>query len=207
LKKKIFYMILSKISVVCESKSIHFLNKLEKGVLIKIQEILKTYRDVFHLSTSFIEKIDSIILEKAKEDECIILHPFIDDLYENNLYKLTEKGGVFIVPLWHHELVYDNSGSDLIVKCCPILGDNIDIDENNNIHVSLSYSIKELWGKEEKEFHIGKQTFRMKMKNIGFIPNQTIVFPKMGISKINTDEIYDITEKSDVILHLFLHYP
>jgi len=207
LKKKLFYMVLSKISVICETKSIQLLGNLEKGVLIKIQEILKKYKDVFHLSTSFIEKMDSIILEKIKEDECIILHPFIDDLYENNLYKLTEKGGVFIVPLWHHELVYDNNGNDLIVKCCPILGNNIDIDENNNIHISLSYSIEELWGKDEIEFPIGKQIFRFKMKSIGLIPSQTIVLPNMGISKINTNEIYDITEKSDVVIHLLLHYP
>ena len=204
LKNKLFYMILSKISVICESKSIYFLNKLEKGVLIKIQEILKKYRDVFHLSTSFIEKIDSIILEKGKEKECIILHPFIDDLYENNLYKLTEKGMIYIVPLWHHELVYDNCGNDLIVKCCPILDENIDIDENNNVHMQLNYSIGDLFGKETQEFYIGKQTFSLNIHDIRLTKYQVIHLPNKGISKIDTKEIYNIDHKSDLYIHLYL---
>jgi hypothetical protein len=52
----------------------------------------------------------------------------------------------YCIPLWHHELVYDNSGSDIYVKCNPIL------DENENVVytdlVSLAIWIPETIGKD-----------------------------------------------------------
>ena len=88
---------------------------------------------------------------KIKNDECIILNPTIDDLLANNLYKLRVNDFTYIVPLWHHELVYDNSGNDIYVKCFPMLPDNVCIDDQNNIHIDCKYDIKEILNKEYVE--------------------------------------------------------
>jgi hypothetical protein len=83
---------------------------------------------------------------EIKEDECIILNPTLNDLLENNLYRLIVNNHTYIVPLWHNELVYDNSGNDIYVKCNPILPENMEIDDANNIKIDINYKISEIWG-------------------------------------------------------------
>ena len=60
-----------------------------------------------------------------------------------NVYKLTYKDNIYYVPLWHQELVYDNSGNNLYINCEPT--NDIDIDENNNIYIVRNYTLKQLW--------------------------------------------------------------
>jgi hypothetical protein len=36
------------------------------------------------------------------------------------------------------------------------------------------------------------------------VDEQSIVFSNMGISKINTENVYDVSKKSDIIVHLTL---
>ena len=236
----LFYQIIHKILFICEEKSILFLNglKLSKESWGLIHRILIQYKDTFHLSASFIDKIDEIIKEKEKEardeaiprdnpepesntiptssnirtkegrleqENCIVLHPILEDLQDHNLYKLTEKGGLFIIPLWHHELLYDNSGTDLIVKCCPILDEHIEIDEQNNIHIQFTHSIGELWQKEQHVFEMGKKKYSFPVSDVRLIPYQQIQLSQMGISVINTTDIYNIEKKADIIVHLYLH--
>jgi hypothetical protein len=204
IRNKLFYMIITRITHTCEKSALILLNKLDKNILIKLNEVMKTYKDVLHLSDYFLEEIDIMLESKIKKDECIILNPFIDDLFDNNLYKIIENGKTFIIPLWHHELVYDNSGADLYISCCPVLQENIWIDEENNIHIELSLFIQDIFGKECIEFDIGKKVFELKLTNINLISHQEIILPKSGISKIDLSDIYNISEKSDVIVHIEL---
>lgn len=202
MQNKVVQIIITKIVECCESKALDLLEKLDKNVLIKINEIFKTYADVFHFSEGFLKSVEEIVVNKIQKDECVILNPFLDDLWENNLYKMVEKGGTFLIPLWHHELVYDNSGCDLYVKNIPVLPDNVRIDEKNNIHVELSYGIRDLWNQPTMEFYLGKKRLCFNTDQLYLRQNQTIVLCKQGISNINVENIYDIANKSDVIIHL-----
>jgi hypothetical protein len=145
-----------------------------------------------------------VLKRKCENDECIILNPIIDDLFDNNLYKLIIGGNTYIVPLWHDQLVYDYMDSDIYVKCYPILPENVSIDNNNNIHIILKYNITDIWEKEYLEFNLGKQTFEFSTDELKLTKNQTIVLKKQGISRINTNDIYDISNKSDIILNIAL---
>jgi len=198
-------LILQKIAGKCESKTIEVLGRLDKELLIKINGILKKYRAAFHLSAHFFDKIDELCLEKMKHDECIILNPGLNDLYDNMLYRLQLSGSEYVVPLWHHELMYDNSGTDIYVRCYPILPENISIDHQNNIHVQLNYKIAELWGVDSMRVTVcDKKVVSFSTKDLRLVKKQTIVLPKEGISRINTSDIFDITKMSDVILHIEL---
>ena len=203
-KARIFYMIVHKIANCCEARALHILERMDKNLLIKIHGIFDTYRDVFHFSDGFLKTVEKVLNDKMKRDECIIMNPFIDDLLDHNLYKLTENGGTFLVPLWHNELVYDNSGSDLYVRCEPVLPDHIHIDHKNNIHVDLEYDIQELLGSEEIEVFIGKRGLKFSTSELKICKRQTIVICGQGFSRINTIDIYDITRLGDVILHINL---
>lgn len=201
---KIYYIILQKISNTCEKKSLEMVEKIDKNILIKVYEIIQNYRETLHFSTDFINKIKEVINKKIENDECIILNPTLDDLFENNLYKLCVNGFTYIVPLWHDELIYDNSGNDIYVKCFPLLTENITIDNKNNIHVNLTYDIKEILQKEYITFYLGKKEFEIEPKELTVEKTQTVILKGEGISKINTADIYDVSKKSNVILHITL---
>jgi hypothetical protein len=203
-RNKLFLTIFNKISTTCESNAIDILNKLDKYALIKVYEVIDNYREVLHFSEEFILKIKEIVNNKLKDDECIILNPTIDDLFENNVYKLKLNGFTYVVPLWHNELVYDNSGNDVYVKCVPILPDNIEIDEKNNIHVTCECELNKLWKEDGLTINVGKQLFYVKRDSLRLKSYQSIQFPKQGISKINTKNMYDVSNKSDVIIEIEL---
>jgi len=198
----IFFIIIQKISTMCESKALETLEKIDKKLLIKIAETLKSYKEAFHFSLDFFDKIENIAKKKMENDECIILNPKLDDLFDNNIYKLKVDDFSYLVPLWHHELVYDNSGNDVYVKCFPVLPDNVSIDENNNLHVNLSLKIADLLENENIYFSLGKANFAFESCQLKVTRNQKIVLDKKGISRINTVDVYDVSRKSDVILNI-----
>jgi hypothetical protein len=202
IKNKLFYMIVNKIANSCENKAYDLLEKMDKRIVIKIAELFFKYKEVFHFSEGFLGRLEILIANKIKGDECIILNPFLEDLFENNLYKLTENNSTYYIPLWHHELIYDISGNDLYIKCIPILPENVTIDTHNNIHVHVTYKLLDIWGKNVIEFEMGKKKFSFFTQDLKLKENQQLILPNVGISIINVDNIYDITNKSDVYLHL-----
>jgi hypothetical protein len=200
----LFYTIIQRLSTTCEKKALETLEKIDKKTLIKIHEIMNIHRDVLHFDDFFYEKIDEIIKNKIKNDECIILNPVLNDLFENNLYRLNINENIYIIPLWHHELVYDNAGCDIYVKCNPMLPENIEIDSNNNIHVILKYNINELLEVEKIDIGICKNPIYLYPSQLKITKSQTIIVREQGISKINQTDIYDITKKSDIYLHIVM---
>jgi len=203
-KNTLICSIISKIMDIGETHSLEYLKKIDKHVLVKIYDIMCKYKDVFHLSDSFLEKIKELVAFKFENDECIILNPFIDDLLNDNLYKLRENGNTYIVPLWHHELVYDNSGADLYVKCIPLLPENMVIDENNNIHMIVKWEISRIWEKYEIPIFLGTREFHIQIKDIRVLKNQCITLREMGISRVNTKNIYDVSRRADILVHIEL---
>jgi hypothetical protein len=199
-RNKLFYTILKQVAGTCESNALEILSKVEKSNLIKIYEIIERYREVLHFTEDFVIKIKEILNEKIKDDECIILNPTIDDLFENNVYRLKVNGFTFVVPLWHNELVYDNSGNDVYVKCVPVLPENIELDDKNNIHFIYESTFQEIWTQEYLTIHVGSVRFYIKRDTLKIKDEQVVIFSKQGISRINTKNIYDVTNKGDVIV-------
>lgn len=202
---QLFYTILKRISGVCESSAIDTLQKLDTQTLIKIYEIIKIYSKSMHFGEDFIQKIETMITNKVNEQECIILNPTLDDLFENNLYRLKVNNHTYIVPLWHNELVYDNSGNDIYVKCNPMLPENIEIDNANNIKIKVSYNIKDIWNTEKIYVNIGtNRTIPITTSTLTLRDNQNIIIADTGISRINVKDVYDITKKSNIHINISL---
>lgn len=200
----VIHIIIQKLTHICESKSNDFLDKLDKETLIKIYNIIKINKDIFHIKTEYISKIESIINNKIQNDEVVILNPTLEDLFDNNLYRLTLDQNTYIIPLWHHELQYDNNGKDLYVKCNPVLVDDIEIDEINDIHVYKTFNIHDIWGKDKIDIEIGNRIFTIEISKLKLMEKQTIVIVNSGISRPNTKDIYDISMLSTVYIHVTL---
>jgi DnaJ-class molecular chaperone len=203
-RNQLFHTILQRISSTCEEKTLRTLEQLDKHTLLKIYDILSTYWQVLHFSENILQKIQEIIKSKVQQDECIILNPTLDDLFDNNLYKLSVGDFNYIVPLWHHELVYDNSGGEVIVKCYPVLEEHVYIDNQNNVHVELEADITDLWNKEVYVVEVGKREFRITPSTLKLAAHQTVTFLKEGISTINTKDVYDVSKRGHVYVHLDL---
>ena len=213
-QKQIIYMLVSRILNKTSGRmmdlSLKFLERIDVSILNKIYDFLTYYSDIFG-SLDFMEKMCEIIKEKEnlkkdteenKHPEYIILHPLLEDLFENNLYKLVERGETILVPLWHHELIYDISGIDVYVECYPILPENVTIDEENNIHIFLKYMLKEIWSLEYIEINLGNRKFMVERNKLLMTDFQKYIIKSNGIVKINEDDIYDVSEKGDIIIYI-----
>jgi hypothetical protein len=203
-QESLLYAILKKTTTVCSDKAIQLLQNLEKPALMKIYEILTKNKHYLHIESDLLDKIEKLINEKIENDECVILQPSIDDLFENNLYKLTINQHVYIVPLWHNNLVYDNSGNDVYVKCFPILEDNIELDKHNHIHIQIAASLRDIWDKQLFQISIGKRNIDVPIEQISLKKQQMICLKNMGISQMNPDSIYDVSQKSHIYIYLKL---
>ena len=200
----LFTTIMSRITNTCLLKALDILEKVDKVVLTNLLKIMKQYQDALHLDAQFLSEVEKLLESKFAKDECIIMNPFLDDLFKESLYKLKHNGQTYIVPLWHDELVYDNSGNDLYVKNIPILQENAYLDEDNNIYVILSYKVSELWGKEFVKYKLGDKEYKLYNHDVRLIEKQQIVYKSCGIPRINTKDIYDVRVRSDIVILLTL---
>ena len=206
--------VLDKLLSVCEKQSISILEKIEGRKFETMYSLLKRYRNVFFLSEQFYEQMEQIKETKeTTKKEIIELYPTIDELMQHMVYKLYRKDELYLVPLWHHELVYEDkiTGDEFIVRCIPNLvgDDDIFMDEYNNIYCNERYSIEYIFKKsclkEQIEIKLGDY------KSVFFNPwelnitpiTQTIRWKKEGIS-IPDKDIDNISNKSDIIVYITL---
>lgn len=160
------------------------------------------------------KKTDLVVYSDDDDDDNddtnkLILKPTLNDLWENNVYKYTKNGKKLIIPLWHHELVYDIDGEEFAVKMNPRMPSaNFWLDENNNLHQFCEFTISDLWDDvvAESGYNIsfGKKNFVFYPYQLTMKTHQKWLWENQGISKIQNDAIFDISRRSDVILHIHI---
>jgi len=202
---KLVEIICKKICRIVEHSSDHiieYLRNINRDTLTTIHSILSKYRGVFHLSSDIFEKIEGILRHPTEltVDEYIVLNPTLEDLMsEENIYILKYLDRSYLVPLWQHEMVFDVSGQNLVVRNFPIIPDNMDLDECNMLTVRLQYNLKELWGREV-EVEIGGKPFAIggNMLRITGEP-QRIEYYDSGVPYNNVDNVLDTSQKQSVV--------
>jgi len=122
------------------------------------------------------------------------LNPTIDKLFNKEVYYM-EAHDIYI-PLWNHELLYEEKKIKIKIK--PNIPDYVAIDIYNNIHIYLEIKTK----------HIGDKTeFKIGDKTISFIYDTTIletnelILHQQGIPMIK-EKIFEHNELSNIIIHL-----
>lgn len=198
---------IKKLKKVYEKNAFFFFENMNIELLSRIYYILWSYKELFFLSDTFFIELKEVLDKKTAVSlncQIEIIHPTIDDLFDNNLYKIVRNERTYLVPLWHHELIYDNSGAELCIKCIPIIPENITIDEDNHISIEITWNIKDIWDKMNLFIYIGCNTFCILREHLLLKEYQIIRLYGNGISKINTKDVYDISKKGDIILHIKL---
>ena len=201
---KIARVLMGKLIRHCNTNLSTYLRKIDKRVLQIAYNLLSKYQDAFHIPAEFLESIHSI-LEEYEQRECILLNPSLEDLFSENVYKLKYEDTTYLVPLWHHDMVYDYKGTDLHVKCFPILPDNVEIDEWNNLYVYLEYDLLDLFEKakagERVDVEIGAKTFSFCPMQLRLTDEpQEVECVEEGIPHIHLDNMFDVSMKQKVYL-------
>ena len=188
--------------------SVKLFDDLDKDTAFNIYTFLSNNRSVLHLSQEILEVIREIVVKKYDNVEVYKLNPSINDLLNNNLYKLYIGDELFLVPLWHNESYYDGSGCEIIVICEPELPEGIEIDDDNNIFIT-----KEIYGYSDLlnmillnksiQINIGEKECEIPISNLYMKREQYYRIKNEGLSKIKRD-IYDVSEKTDIIVKVVI---
>ena len=184
----------------CKKMSTRLFENMSKDTSMELLSFISKHRNILHIDPDTILSVREIILEKYKNDQIYILNPTLDDLLENNVYKLDIDSKIYLVPLWHSEVYFDGSGCDIIVQCIPDLPANMYIDENNALHVNINapFTIS-LLDSPVVLFKLGKQSFSLQVQ---FKRTQTCYLHNQGISVIDEKNMYNIFPKGGVYVKI-----
>ena len=145
--------------------SLKLFEDLDKDSALNVYTFLSKHRFILHLTEEILEEVRQVVLQKYDNVQIFKLNPSINDLLNNNLYKLYVDDKLYLVPLWHNESYFDGSdscgscgsgscgscdsggsgpgpSSEIIVKCEPELDEFIQIDDENNIHTEIFVDLK-----------------------------------------------------------------
>lgn len=187
--------------------SVKLFDDLDKDTALHIYTFLSNHRTVLHLNQDILDNIREIVVKKYNNVEVYKLNPTINDLLDNNLYKLYVDNVLYLVPLWHNESYFDGSGCEIIVICEPELPEGLVIDDDNNIFIT-----KEIYGcdlinmillDESVRINIGEKVFEIPISKLYMKKEQYYRIKNEGLSK-NKKDIYDVSDKSDIIVKIVI---
>jgi hypothetical protein len=194
---------------------------MEKHSCITIYEILSRNQDLFGISQEIMDELTHIVEEKTGDDLVVRLNPSLLDMLLDRVYILQENGHSYYIPLWHSELHFKNATPErddapereVIVLCDPELPENVDIDDDNNIFISLTVDIRELFSNQVIPIYINDE---IKAHGIVYYlhagdvrlsnTRQCVVLRGVGIAMCNTktSDIYNVSTRANVYANLRL---
>jgi hypothetical protein len=180
---------------------------LDKETALHIYTFLSNNRSTLHIRNDILDAIRNIVVNKYNNVKVYKLNPSINDLLNNNLYKLYINNNLYFVPLWHNESYFDVSGCEIIVICEPELPKDVSIDNDNNIQIEILIKYDDivnfLRNNKNIEFNIGDKQFEIPITKLYMKREQYYRIKKAGLSKVKKD-IYDISEKKDIIANIII---
>lgn len=197
----------------CTKITQKLLEDLDKDTCMQIYTFLSNHRSILHLNDTILENIREIVQQKFENVFVYKLNPSLQDLINNNIYKLNIQEQICYVPLWIHESCFDISGCEIITICEPELPPNIIIDEDNNLYVNCEISIdlelKELIiNNSNYVLQIANKFFNVPLEKLCIKQQQKYIIKNAGLCKNNSYDLgkdnLDSLEKADIIVTIKL---
>ena len=187
----------------CSRLSIEIFRKLSKERAIQVYDFLYNCSLV---DKELLERYKIILQKKCETDNIILLNPDLDDLFNDNIYKLTFEEKEYYIPLWHHELHFSLHEKDLIIKCDPEIPKNCWIDDRNNIYFLSKININDLFEEGYCDITICKnKTIKIMSHELKITKEKQVIIKRNeGILKINDTHTYDTTIRGDIYLECIL---
>lgn len=133
-------------------------------------------------------------------EKILIINTEIDNVLNNEVYKLELLEETLFIPLWYKEVIYNN----YLIKIKIIKLDNkITIDLDNNIYINIKKNIQEILDNDIK-FYIGSKEFVINNSLLYAKKNCNYKLSNCGIINPYYD-ISDINELSNCKSHIFVN--
>jgi hypothetical protein len=174
------------------------------GFILKTQ--CELYREAFYRMMSDIGVPESVISEikgiVSNKNDTYEIYPTIDNLLNDDVYRLIIDDAVYIIPMWWGSTTIDtNKGTALDINMKFNLPNHIKIDCDNNMIVYIARTIKSLSDKDVITLDIGKRIHNITIKILDY---QVITLPRAGLMSKDIDDIVDDVYRKDIIIHLTL---
>lgn len=157
-------------------------SNLTSEIVERIKSMVKQYAD--HITPAMAE----FFLSKLKHVR--ILTPSLDDLLEQKVFLVDN----LAVPMWHHELEFDNE----IFRCVPALPSHVTIDDKNDLTVVVSADVKQVFLNEKLTVQLGNRHFECKREMLKLVPKQVVTLPNCGVPRAISDQVFSTTVLGDV---------
>ena len=188
----------------CEKLSLQLFERMGKDKAIEVFDVLSKHQAIFGIPEGVILGMKAILKTKVRDDNIIVLNPSIDDLLMDKIYKLELNGKDFYVPLWHHEVVFDMSGNDIIVKCVPELDSCMHVDNRNNIYCKFIGSITDVLKDGKAQIKLGSRTFSIDADKLSIKEDQTYTLRGQGMLLVDNDHLYSTKFRGNIIASIKL---
>jgi predicted nucleic acid-binding Zn-ribbon protein len=205
---EIISKIIQEIVTGCKKISLTLFENLDKDTCMSIYNFLSKYRFVLHLKDSILEGVREIVQQKFENVLIYKLNPTINDLMNNNIYKLNVNDQICCVPLWINESYFDVSGCEVIVLCEPDIPNNILIDEDNNIQIVRKLSIVDelvnlINNNLNLMIHVADKVFEIPIEKLYMKKEQIYTIKNKGLSILDDFNIHNF-ERGDIIVKIKL---
>lgn len=170
--------------------SIHYaLSNMNPDLLLSLYIILYDYKD--SIPESIFDTIKSLI------PPILIIEPTLIDLLTQRVYIYTYKENKYSIPMWHHELSYEL----FTVMSKPILPSHIEIDDENNVYVTIRASIQDIF---LNGLFIHELSLKVDVSLLKIVPYQTYTVSGT-IPRIQEHDPYAADQTAFFIIQLYLH--
>lgn len=197
--------------LVSEKISLDIFKSLSTKRSLELYELISKNYHTFNINEKFIKKMKENLREKMNSDNIVIINPTINDMLNDNIYKLeiTDENIIY-VPLWHRKIyntikVDDNNNKDIMIMIIPPKIENIVIKDNNDIYVKKKIKINEIF--ETGYFYVtmGEKNIKIDSKELKITKeSQMIILKDEGILKINKNDIYQKDRRANIIIEITL---
>ena len=207
---EIISKIIQEIVTGCKKISLTLFENLDKETCMNIYNFLSKHRFVLHLKDSILEGVREIVQQKFENVLIYKLNPTINDLMNNNIFKLNVNDQICYVPLWINESYFDISGCEVIVLCEPDIPENILIDDYNNIHLIREVSINDLLihltaGNKNLKIELADKVFEIPVEELYMKKEQKYTIKNKGLNILDEFDINNTySEKTDIIVKVVL---
>jgi hypothetical protein len=182
--------------------SLELLKQLPKLTIMQLHKFANQYADILNINIDVINALNEIVSLHTKNDSIIVLKPTLDNLLNDEVYKVSFQDETYCIPLWHHELVYELSNNLLIIECEPVLPDYISIDNHNNLYINISTSVSSLISQTNIDICIGANKYVVPVKDLYLRKFQRYHINGLGISLINTKDIFNVDARASIFVDI-----
>lgn len=210
-----------------QTKILQWLDDLDKNTLLEIYEWFYKKRKEVSDESSLVSKTDLILRhihsllqsslkKRIQHDKFVILYPSLVDVFAANVYCHVENDHSYMIPTWMEESIFDllpdsdsSTSGELIVQCIPKCPEGVYIDSKHHVHKHITLNLLELWDQDDSyeiSTEIVGNLFTFTKGELLLRKSQTMVIPRRGIPCGNPLEIFDISKRSNVVLHVDIDF-